>query len=292
MYVFATVLALVAFAGNSVLCRMALQHQAIDANSFTIIRLVSGAIALFAIIKFQQLKTNKPIENRVSVNIEWLSAFMLFVYAACFSFAYIKMDAGLGALVLFACVQITMIATSIFAKQPLSIAKWLGVILAFSGLVYLVYVQNGLENVNFNLASFVLMAIAGIAWAAYTLLGKGAANPLFMTYRNFTKSVAFTIPMLLLFLIFEANITYQGLLLAIASGALTSAVGYAIWYYALNGLNAIQAGVLQLSVPVITSVGGLIWLSEAITLPLVVSQLIILGGIALVLVDPKFKKRT
>lgn len=292
MYVFATVLALVAFAGNSVLCRMALQHQAIDANSFTIIRLVSGAIALLAIIKFQQLKTNKPIESRVSVNKEWLSAFMLFVYAACFSFAYIKMDAGLGALVLFACVQITMIATSIFAKQPLSIAKWLGVILAFSGLVYLVYVQNGLENVNFTFASFALMAIAGIAWAAYTLLGKGAANPLFMTYRNFTKSVAFTIPMLLLFLIFEANITYQGLLLAIASGALTSAVGYAIWYYALNGLNAIQAGVLQLSVPVITSVGGLIWLSEAITLPLVVSQLIILGGIALVLVDPKFKKQT
>lgn len=289
-YLLATILALVAFAGNSVLCRLALHEGAIDASSFTMIRLVSGAITLFVLFQLTQNK-NKPSETIPrNSRKEWLSALMLFVYAICFSFAYISMDAGIGALVLFACVQITMIATTLLSNQKLSVAKWCGVLLAFVGLVYLVYAQGGLDDSNFTYTSFVLMAIAGIAWAAYTILGKGSANPLSMTYRNFSKSILFVLPVPLLFIWFNPVITTNGLFLALASGAITSALGYAIWYFALNGLNSIQAGVVQLSVPVITSVGGLIWLQEAFTLELIISQLMILGGIALVLFNPSLKR--
>lgn len=283
-------MALIAFAGNSVLCRLALHENAIDASSFTILRLLSGAITLFVLFQLTQAKNKVAEPIKRNTNKEWLSAFMLFVYAICFSFAYISMDAGIGALVLFACVQITMITTTLLSNQRLSIAKWCGVILAFVGLVYLVYAQGGLVDTNFTYTSFVLMAIAGIAWAAYTILGKGATNPLSMTYRNFSKSIIFALPLPLLFIWFAPVLTLEGLILAVASGAGTSALGYAIWYYALNGLTSVQAGVVQLSVPVITSLGGLIWLQEALTLELVISQLMILGGIALVLFNPVLKQ--
>lgn len=290
MYILATLVALIAFAGNSVLCRLALHEQAIDASSFTMIRLLSGALTLFVLFQITQAKSNAKEAIQRNPNKEWLSAFMLFVYAICFSFAYISMDAGVGALVLFACVQITMITTSILSKQGLSLTKWSGVILAFVGLVYLVYAQGGLTNTNFTYISFILMAVAGVAWAAYTILGKGAVNPLSMTYRNFAKSILFILPLPLLFIWFSPVITTQGVILALVSGAGTSALGYAIWYFALNGLSSVQAGVVQLSVPVITSLGGIIWLQEVLTLELIASQLMILGGIALVLFNPAAKR--
>lgn len=290
MYILATLVALIAFAGNSVLCRLALHEQAIDASSFTMIRLLSGALTLFVLFQITQAKSNAKEAIQRNPNKEWLSAFMLFVYAICFSFAYISMDAGIGALVLFACVQITMITTSILSKQGLSLTKWSGVILAFVGLVYLVYTQGGLTNTNFTYISFILMAVAGVAWAAYTILGKGAVNPLSMTYRNFAKSILFILPLPLLFIWFSPVITSQGVILALVSGAGTSALGYAIWYFALNGLSSVQAGVVQLSVPVITSLGGIIWLQEVLTLELIASQLMILGGIALVLFNPAAKR--
>ncbi len=292
MYILATLVALIAFAGNSVLCRLALHEQAIDASSFTMLRLLSGAITLFVLFQITQSKSNVNDVIQRNPNKEWLSSFMLFVYAICFSFAYISMDAGIGALVLFGCVQITMITTSILSKQHLSLAKWSGVILAFVGLIYLVYTQDGLANTNFTYISFSLMAVAGIAWAAYTILGKGAVNPLSMTYRNFSKSIVFVLPVPLLFIWFSPVITTQGVLLALVSGAGTSALGYAVWYFALNGLSSVQAGVVQLSVPVITSLGGIIWLQEVLTLELIISQLMILGGIALVLFNPEFMSKS
>lgn len=289
-YFFTTLIALVAFAGNSVLCRLALQDQSIDATSFTILRLLSGAMTLIMIVWLtRQASSNTQVNTMVHKTILqlWLAPFMLFLYAATFSYAYILLDAGLGALILFGCVQLTMITVSILQGQHLGLLKWVGLALAFSGLVYLVNAQSGLDKVGISLTGFVLMMISGIAWAAYTILGKGSGTPLLDTCVNFSKSLVFAIPLGLMYLVLESSLSVSGIGLAIASGAITSGIGYAIWYYALNGLTPVQAGVVQLMVPVIAALGGLVWIGEAITLQLVIAQLVILGGIALVMFTPK-----
>ncbi len=282
-----------AFAGNSVLCRLALQDQSIDATTFTILRLLSGAITLIMIVWLtRQASSNtqaNTIVNKSTLQL-WLAPLMLFLYAATFSYAYILLDAGLGALILFGCVQLTMITVSILQGQRLGLLKWLGLVMAFSGLVYLVNAQSGLDEVDFSLTGFVLMMISGIAWAVYTILGKGSQTPLLDTCVNFSKSLVFAIPLGLMYLFVESSWSVSGFVLAIASGAITSGIGYAIWYYALNGLTPVQAGVVQLMVPVIAALGGLIWIGEAITMALVISQLVILGGIALVMFTPKAER--
>lgn len=298
LHVLSTLIALFAFAGNSVLCRLALQGQSIDATSFTILRLLSGAITLLLIVRISNLYRDNLAKRKItsqrlerdpalaSARATWLSAFMLFAYAASFSYAYIMLDAGLGALILFGCVQLSMITVSIIQKQPLTWIKYFGIASAFMGLVYLVNAQSTLSDVSFSLFGFGLMVVSGVAWAGYTLLGKGSSVPLLDTSANFSKSLVFAVPLCSVYLLFDFELSPTGIWLSIASGAITSGLGYAIWYYALNGLNAVQAGVVQLLVPVIAAFGGLLWIGEAITLELIIAQAVILGGIALVMFTP------
>lgn len=272
-----TAMALVAFAANSVLCRMALGDGSIDAAGFTVIRLLSGVIVLLAIATIRNHNTS------LSVKGSWVSACMLFLYAVTFSFAYISLDTGTGALILFGAVQITMILASILSGYRLHAAEWVGVILAFAGFVYLI-----LPGVTApSTSGFVLMSAAGIAWGIYTVRGHASRYPLLDTAWNFAR----TIPLLILLLVFTIksfHISTEGALLAVLSGGIASGVGYAIWYNALGGLTTTQAAAVQLAVPVIAALAGVVMLSEAVTLRLAISAAMILGGILMVVLGKRF----
>lgn len=268
--------ALTAFAANSVLCRLALGEKSIDAASFTSIRLLSGAVVLLLILKLSSLKLSNK-DNVAPSRSNWISALMLFTYATAFSYAYITLDTGTGALILFGSVQITMILLSMLGGNRLHISEWAGVLVAFSGFVYLV-----LPGVSTpSLTGFVLMTVAGIAWGVYTLRGRGSENPLADTTQNFIRTLPLVI-ILALITLQQAQLTSTGVILAILSGAVASGIGYTIWYLALAGLSASQAAVVQLSVPVIAAFGGVIFVSEAISLRLTISSTMILGGILIV----------
>ena len=265
-----TLLALIAFAANSVLCRLALATGAIDAASFTTVRLVSGAVALWLILAL----TAKPGTPRARGS--WVSAAMLFLYAVSFSFAYVSLPTGTGALILFGMVQVTMILAGVASGERPHVIEWLGLGCAAVGLVYLML--PGLSAPSPLGAA--LMALAGVAWGIYSLRGRGSKNPIAVTADNFARSV----PMVLLvsvLMLGQLAVTAPGLLLAVASGAIASGVGYVIWYAALPGLTATRAATVQLCVPVIAAMGGVLFLDEAITLRLIVSGVAVLGGVAL-----------
>ena len=270
--VFLTSLALFAFAANSVLCRLALGSGAMDAASFTVIRLITGVIVL-VVIATTQYKSDL-IQTRGS----WDASLMLFLYAVTFSYAYILLDTGTGALILFGSVQITMILLSLISGTRLQRTEWAGILVAFSGFIYLV-----LPGVSApSLSGFLLMTTAGIAWGLYTLKGRRSTNPLMDTTFNFARTIPFVI--ILLLLTFQnAEISLEGVVLASLSGGLASGVGYTIWYSALKGLSSIQAAVVQLSVPIIAALGGVMIMSESITFRLLLSTSLILGGIILVI---------
>jgi len=266
-----TGLALIAFAANSVLCRLALGNEAIDAASFTVIRLLSGAIVLFLIIRFTQKNTE------LSTNGSWIASLMLFLYAITFFYSYISLETGTGALILFGSVQLTMILLSLISGTRLHYTEWAGVIIAFTGFVYLI-----LPSITTpSSVGFLLMAVAGIAWGIYTLKGRGSQNPLMDTAYNFLRTIPLVI-LLTIFTISHANYSSEGVLLALLSGGITSGIGYTIWYIALGGLSATQAAVLQLLVPIIAALGGVIFVSEAITVRLTISAAMVLGGILMV----------
>jgi drug/metabolite transporter (DMT)-like permease len=267
-----TGLALIAFAANSVLCRLALANGNIDASSFTGIRLLSGAIALLLILS---IKGNK---QGVSSKGSWTSSFTLFLYAITFSYAYLSLDTGTGALILFGSVQITMILLSIISGTRLHIIEWSGFFIAFTGLVYLVIPSITKPSVS----GFILMTVSGMSWAIYSLRGRGSKNPLMDTTYNFLRTIPF-ITLLAIFTMPNINYSSQGIILALLSGAITSGVGYTIWYIALRSLSSIQAAVLQLSVSIIAAIGGVIFLSETITSRLVISAVIVLCGILMVI---------
>jgi len=274
-----TALALIAFAANSVLCRMALGEQHIDAASFSVIRLLSGAVILMLILSLKNRARSAACGN-------WLSASMLFLYAIAFSYAYLSLQTGTGALILFASVQITMILFSLFSGNRLHASEWLGVVIAFAGFVYLV-----LPGVSApSLQGFVLMTIAGIAWGVYSLRGRSSQSPLADTAFNFLRTLPFA-ALVLVFTVSNAHMDSQGILLAMLSGAVASGIGYSIWYAALGGLSTTQAAVVQLSVPVIAALGGVVLVSEPITLRLVVSSVLILGGILLVVMGRRYLAR-
>ncbi len=269
--IFFTVLALIAFAANSVLCRSALGENLIDPASFTSIRLLSGGVMLMVILQFN--RKNKSSSTKGS----WLASIMLFLYAAAFSFAYITLDTGTGALILFAAVQITMILVSIVSGNKLHATEWIGLTIAFLGFVYLI-----LPGITTPSATgFSLMTIAGIAWGFYTIKGQGSKNPLFDTAYNFSRSILFILILMIITFQFS-HISSKGILLAMISGGITSGIGYTIWYVALGGLSITQAAVVQLSVPVIASLGGVVFVSEQITLRYILASLLILGGILIV----------
>ncbi|WP_417225546.1 DMT family transporter [Amphritea sp.] len=273
-----TAFALLAFAGNSVLCRLALGEGSIDAGSFTLIRLLSG-IGVLLLLWYLTGQRGKAAtqENRGS----WMAAVMLFIYALGFSYAYISLDTGTGALILFGAVQITMILVSLFRGTRLLPVEWLGLLLAFSGFVYLL---KPVLNTP-SLWGFILMTAAGIAWGFYTLIGRGSVNPLADTHFNFLKTLPLVvIALLALLLLGDISLTRQGVWLAMLSGGVASGIGYAVWYRALRGLSAVQAAVLQLLVPVIAAVGGVLFTDDVITLRLTVAALLVLGGILMVVV--------
>ncbi len=264
-----TCLAMLAFAGNSLLCRLALKNTGIDAASFTSVRLLSAALTLFLVLRFTKKAT--------ALSGNWPSAVALFIYAAGFSFAYINLTAATGALLLFSSVQMSMIGYGIWKGEVLRPLQMLGLALALAGLLGLV--APGLAAPP--LLNAVLMIGAGVAWGIYSLRGRGAGDPTAVTAGNFLRTVPIAI--VLSALTFKTvSLDTTGFAYALASGALTSGLGYAIWYRALPGLKATEAAIVQLSVPVIAALGGIILLGESLSLRLILASIAILSGIALV----------
>jgi drug/metabolite transporter (DMT)-like permease len=268
-----TLIAMFAFAVNSLLCRMALGEGLIDAASFTTVRVFSGAVTLSLILLPRWRARGR---NRV----DWRAATMLFIYMAFFSFAYLSLSAGTGALLLFGAVQLTMFVVALRSGERFPLLSWTGLALAMLGLVYLV--SPGLTAPDPLGAA--LMAIAGIAWGVYSLMGKNVTDPLEATANNFIFSVPMVALVSLAFL-GHFQISAYGLGLAITSGAVASGLGYVIWYAALKGLTATRAATVQLSVPIIAAIGGVILLSEQVTPRLVLASVATLGGIAIVLIQ-------
>ena len=274
---FLTFLALFSLSSNPVLCRMAMITKEIDAVSFTFFRILSGAIFLLLIYFYKK----KSFDLNLKSN--YLAPFMLFLYAITFSFSYQNMQAGVGTLILFAVVQLTMIFMAFRHKESLNFRKIVGICLAFGGLFYLLYPKN-----DFSLSLFhtFLMVISGIAWAFYTLLGKKSTNAFYSTKDNFFKASL----MALVFMAFYYNhliFDSYTLFLAIISGVVTSALGYIIWYMVLPKMDIITAGVLQLLSPVLAIILGIIALNEKLSFELIVSTVVILFGIFVVI----YKKR-
>lgn len=269
-----TSLAMVAFAGNSLLCRVALKHTSIDAASFTTIRLASGALVLWLIVRMSR--------STASGEGNWRSALALFGYAAGFSFAYASLPAATGALLLFGAVQATMIGHGMWAGERLRGLQSVGLVLALGGLVGLLL--PGLAAPP--LAGSVLMLGAGVAWGIYSLRGRGGGDPTRVTAGNFLRAVPIAAALSLL-LHEGASLDGAGFWYAVASGALASGIGYAVWYTALPALKSTHAATVQLSVPVIAAVGGIVFLGEPLSLRLVLASVAILGGIALVILEKR-----
>lgn len=265
-----TAFAMLAFAGNSILCRAALQDSAIDPASFTTIRLLAGAITLTVLVALRG--------NNITKTGSWLSAWALFGYAAGFSFAYVQLSAATGALILFGTVQASMIGYALFRGERLQGWQLVGLSLALSGLLALLW--PGLTAPP--LVAAVLMMIAGISWAVYSINGKRQGAPLLATAGNFLRTLPITMVLSLIF-IPDFAISNHGIIYAILSGALTSGIGYAIWYAALPKLSGSEAATVQLSVPVIVAVGGVLLLSEPLLWREVLASATILGGVYLVI---------
>ncbi len=280
-----TSFALTAFALNSILCRLALRGDEADAAGFTAVRLASGAAALVLIrllFGSPRVGSGEVGTSRVSFltsgplrHGSWLSALFLFAYAVCFSFAYLGLEAGTGALILFGSVQLTMIAVAILRGERPSAIEWLGLAAAVGGLVYLVL--PGLASPP--LSSSLLMAASGAAWGGYTLRGRGSRDPLADTTANFVRSLPMAALLAVAF-VPAIHLSPRGWLLAALSGAVTSGLGYTVWYSALRYHTATRAAVLQLAVPLIAAAAGAVLLAEPATMRLAVAALLILGGIA------------
>lgn len=269
--VLATVLAIAAFTSNSILARLALGAEHIDAASFTTVRTLAAAATLWAILQLrQQPQVHQSVQPRMVT--------ALLVYLVAFSFAYISLNAGTGALILFGAVQLTMFAVAFAEGERFSVSASAGIVLALGGLVYLLTPGTTVPDAG----GALLMAIAGVAWGAYSLLGRGTMNPIAVTASNFLCCCPLVIVIGAVFAS-DTKIDAWGTILAILSGSLASGCGYAIWYTAVRGMTAGRAAVVQLSVPAFVALASAIVLLEPITTRLVIASSITLGGVALVL---------
>lgn len=264
-----TLLAMLAFAGNSLLCRAALLYSAIDPASFTTLRLIAGALALLLIVQVRHAHE--------SGEGNWFSGLMLFSYAGAFSFAYVSLPAAVGALLLFGSVQVTMIGAGLWKGERMRASQITGFALAFAGLVTLLL--PGFASPSL-MGSWSMIG-AGVAWGVYSLRGRGYGHPTRVTAGNFLKALPFT---LCASLIFHPtfSIDSAGLIYVLLSGSLTSGLGYAVWYSVLPALKATEAATIQLSVPVIAAIAGVVLLNELVSIRLVLASSAVLGGIALV----------
>ncbi len=313
-----TLVAMIAFASNSLLCRAALKQTNIDAATFTFVRIFSGALALWLVMKmriwlivdrtatpladYSETRVRSPsppsspkgkgdlfsLREKVRMRVldwkdagNWISAVALFAYAAGFSFAYTSLLAGTGALLLFGAVQATMILWGLYKGERLNAIQIIGFIVAVTGLVVLVF--PGLSAPP--LIGSILMLGAGVAWGIYSLRGKGERNPASVTTGNFVRAVPFAAALGIIFAPW-ANYNLAGINYAVISGAVTSGLGYIIWYSALPGLRAASAATVQLSVPVLAATGGILLLGEPITVRYMLASVAVLGGIALVVAIP------
>ncbi|MDD1791713.1 DMT family transporter [Enterovibrio sp. ZSDZ42] len=288
-YILMAVLAMTLFAANSVLCRLALAGTDIDPASFTSIRLASGAFVLFVLASVMGKKNDVPEESCKLANHSmehWLAAAMLFLYASTFSFAYLYLDAGMGALILFAFVQLTMFAYAHYREGGASGLEYIGALTAICGLGYLVS-----PGVNApHMWGSILMSISGVAWGVYSVLGKEMKVPqLKANCINFRLSLFFVVPFFLLNIPMN-TLSKDGVWLAVASGAIASAIGYAIWYGVVKHFKATQAGVMQLTVPILASLAGFAFMSEEITMRMMISAVVILLGITVTFVGREQKQ--
>lgn len=265
-----TAIAMLAFAGNSLFCRLALGSNLIDPATFSLVRVISGA----AVLGLMTLLRGAARREGGS----WPSALMLFAYMSLFSFAYVSLGAGTGALILFGAVQLTMFVFAVRAGERFTPVSWLGLALALAGLAYLVAPGASAPNP----LGAILMVGAGVAWGCYSLLGRRVPDPLSATSKNFLYATPLMIVVSLVFLR-DLRVAPAGLALAIASGALASGLGYVIWYAALARLTAVRASVVQLSVPVLAAFGGVMLLSEAVTARTLIASAATLGGVGIVL---------
>ena len=299
-----TVIALIAFAANSLFGRMALAAGYIDAWSFTIIRLVSAAVCLATIMMVYTYRLRRQALNLGSTSYEailndkgsWLSSASLVIYALCFSIAYVELDTGTGALILFSAVQLTMIGWGIYKKEQLSALQWAAFIVAVVGFIYLMLPSAAVPS----LLAATLMAISGVAWGIYSIRGKSCVSPLRATGFNFIRSLVAVPILLLIGMVYLdniglenidlGNITIKGILLACASGAIASGMGYSIWYMAMPLLKNTQAAVVQLCVPVLAAILGVVFLSEQLTIQFVVASTVILGAVLVFILNKKTVK--
>ena len=266
-----TAFTLTAFAGNSLLCRMALGGGHIDPVSFTTLRLVSGALALMPISRM--VAESKPPQKKEGSGG---SGFALFAYAVAFSLAYVSLSTGMGALMLFGSVQVTMIGAALKSGENLGHAQWVGSAVAVGGLIYLVLPGISAPDP----IGAILMCVAGIAWGVYSIRGKGASAPVAITGGNFLRSAPMAIIASAVALS-SVHLELSGILLALISGIVTSGLGYVLWYKALRSLTTTQASVVQLLVPVLAAFGGVAFLSEQVSVRLISASALILGGVAM-----------
>jgi len=291
-----TLLAMIAFASNSLLCRASLKESSIDPATFTSVRIFSGALVLWLVMSVRKMLTvsriatplvdsfcnSADVTRRSSLRYgNWISAVALFAYAAGFSFAYTSLSAGTGALLLFGAVQATMILWGLYKGERLNTIQLAGFIVAVAGLVVLVF--PGLSAPP--LTGSILMLGAGVAWGIYSLRGKGERNPANVTAGNFVRALPFAAALSIVFVPW-ANYNPAGINYAVISGVVTSGLGYVIWYSALPGLKTASAATVQLSVPVLAATGGILLLGEPITVRYMLASVAVLGGIALVVATP------
>lgn len=281
-----TLLALIAFASNSILCRLALAPHEIDPANFTLTRLGSGGLTLLLIHAIVTRSWSGGASPKRPFGHGLIAAALLFLYALPFSLAYVSIGAGTGALILFTAVQATMLLGALRSGERFRALEGVGMVIAIAGLVYLV--KPGLSAPS--PVGSTLMAVAGIAWGLYSLRGRGTSDPLRDTTNNFVLAIPLAIAARWAPAAISAPLgfahtaaTTRGLILAAASGALASGLGYTVWFAALRGLTAIRASMVQLAVPVVAAAGGVIFLHEAITARLIVSAALILGGLGIAL---------
>lgn len=286
-----TIIALIAFAANSLLCRMALAGGYIDPWNFTIIRLLSGAVCLGIIMTVYTYNIRrKHAQNDDTLNTailkdkgSWLSSLSLVVYALCFSIAYVELDTGTGALILFSAVQLTMIGWGIYQKEQLSPLQWGALLVALAGFIYLMLPSAAVPS----LFGAMIMAISGAAWGIYSIRGKVCVSPLRTTGFNFIRSLV-AIPILLLVgMSYIATVSIEGVLLACLSGAVASGIGYSLWYVAMPLLKSTQAAVVQFCVPVLAAIAGVLFLSEPLTMRFIVASAVILGAVSVFVLNKK-----
>ena len=310
-----TIIALIAFAANSLLCRMALADGAIDAWNFSAIRLLSGAACLGLIMLLQAhfLKRNAlkrkllkrtrlkqsslkqtALQQTGSVDKtvlkekgDWLSAISLVIYAICFSVAYQALDTGTGALILFAVVQLTMIGWGIYNKEKLNRVQWLALLIAFIGFMYLMLPSATTPS----LSGALMMAISGVAWGVYSIRGKTCVSPLRTTGFNFLRSLVAVPILALVGMSYLTDISMKGVILGAASGAIASGIGYSIWYVAMPLLKTTQSAVVQLCVPILAAIMGVVFLSEQLTLEFVIASLVILGAVLVFVLNKNRPKK-